>query len=339
MTSKTDPKEPGTEARNIADETATIEELVEARMRMMRKKSEEMIKRQKEIEEDRKNANMYSEMAIIKKHQEHSGASGVFKEEGPAAGRGRGRGRGRGIMLTEMQKETLKAKQWEVKRRENVQREEQEQKQGSKTSGSMSSFLADDNRVDMSRTTGRNEHSWGGANFNKVVNRVQREKDGRNRGHIEMAMSGKERQQYSQWREERMKIDEERKTRQKMSGNWSRAWDQKKIWDSRKKMWVCEDEADDYNDKSTRWQESDNSEEWDSDNRNSRRDNRSHHGKGEQGSRQSFVQHDNRDAEASEEWSDTNEEGVTQNKDTDTILHHQHDAVSGVHVGVGEDWD
>ncbi|KAJ7351878.1 protein of unknown function (DUF4594) [Desmophyllum pertusum] len=256
---------------------------------------------------------------------------------GPAAGRGRGRGRG--IMLEEMRKETLKAKQWEVKRRENVQREEQERKQRSKASSSMSRFLADDNRVDMSRTRGRNEHSWGGANFNKVVSRVQREKDGRNRGNIEMALSGKERQQYSQWREERMKIDEERKTRQKMSGNWSRAWDQKKIWDSRRKMWV-EDKADDYNhDKSTRWQESDNSEDWGSDNRNSRRDNRSH-GKGEQGSRQRFVQHDNRQTEASEEWGETNEveSKVPGSKtDTDTILHHQHDAVSG--VGLGEDWD
>ncbi|XP_078343297.1 uncharacterized protein LOC144629020 [Oculina patagonica] len=339
MTSKTDSKKAGPEAQNIADEKARKEELVEARIKAARKKNEELMKRQQEIEEDRKNADKYSEMAV-KKHHEHATApSGVAKESPPAGG---GRGRGRGLMLQEMRKETLKAKQWEAKRKENIKREEEERNRESKTSSSMSRFLADDNRVDMSRTTGRNEHSWGGANFNKVVNRVQRDKEGfrsgRGKGNIEMTMSGKERQEYYQWREERKKIDEERKIRQKKTGNWSRAWDQKKIWDSRKKMWVYEDENDEYND-TRRRKESDDSEDWGSDNRNSGHVNRGRE-KRDQGSRQGFVAHDDRNVEASEEWGETNEEVVThkvsgsQFNEADTKLNHQHGAVSA-----SEDWE
>ena len=338
MTSKSDHKKAGSEAQNNADEKARREELVEAKIRAVRKKNEELMKRQLEIEEDRRNANKYSEMAV-KKHHEHA-ASGVAKES-PVAGSGRGRGRG--LMLQEMRKETLKAKQWEAKRRENIKREEEERNRTSKTTGS-SRFLVDDDRVDMSRTTGRNEHSWGGTNFNKVVNRVQREKEGfrsgRSKGNIEMTMSGKERQQYYQWREERMKIDEERKTRQKKAGNWSRAWDQKKTWDSRKKMWVYEDD-DDYND-ARRRKESDSSEDWGNDSRNSRQVDRGR-GKGERGSRQAFIRHDDRKMEASEEWGETSEEGVSHNNEsgskneTDTKFNHQHGAVSG--LGVGEDWE
>lgn len=334
MTSKIDHKQAGSEPQDNADEKARKEELVEARIRMMKKKNEELMKRQQEIEEDRRNANKYSEMVVIKKHV----ASGVVKES-PATGRGRGRGRG--LMLEEMRKETLKAKQWEAKRRENVQKEEQERYRGSggKTSTSTSRFLADDSRVDMSRATGRNEHSWGGANFNKVVNRMQREKEGfrsgRSEGNIEMTMSGKERQQYYQWREERTKIDEDRKARQKKAGNWSRAWDQRKIWDSRKKMWVYEDDADHHNEGRRRRQESNSSEDWGSDNRSGRRDNRGQ-GKGEQGSKQGFLRH-GQEIEATEEWGETSEEKVKLQKtlpgsktETGDTLRNQPSAVGGL---------
>jgi len=313
MASEIDHKQANSKPQDNADEKAKKEELVEARIQMMRKKNEELMKRQQEIEEDRRNANKYSEMVVIKKH-----VSGVIKES-PA----RGRGRGRGLMLEEMRKETLKAKQWEAKRRENVLKEEQERNQRStgKTStftcSSTSRFLADDSRVDMSRTSGRNEHSWGGANFNKAVNRMQREKEGSrsgtSKGNMEMTMSGKERRQYYQWREERTKIDEERKARQKKAGNWSRAWDQRKIWDSRKKMWVYEDVADDHHERRRRWQESDSSEDWGNGNRSSRMDNRGP-GRGEQGSRQGFSEQRDQEIEATEDWGDTSEKTVVENK-------------------------
>lgn len=308
MTSKIDHKQAESRPKDNADEKAKTEELVEARIKMMRKKNEELMKRQQEIEEDRRNANKYSEMVVIKKH-----ASGVIKESP-----GTGRGRGRGLLLEEMRKETLKAKQWEAKRRENILKEEQErnQRSSSKTSSSPSRFLGDDSRVDMSKMSGRNEHSWGGANFNKAANRMHREKEsfksGRSKGNIEMTMSGRERRQYCQWKEERTKIDEERKARQKKAGNWSRAWDQRKIWDARKKMWAYEDDASNHNEGTRRRQESDSSEDWGSDNKSSRTDRGRE--RGEQGSRQGFPQHHDQEIEETEDWGDNSEKTVIQNK-------------------------
>ena len=313
MTSKPNQKENSSETDHAAgdEEKAKKEELVEARMRMIRKKNEELLRRQKEIEEDRKNADMYSEMAA-KKNPGSFPSTGVNKE---VAGTGLGRGRGRGLMLREMRKETLKAKQWEAKRRENIQKEEEERKKKAESSSPTSRFLVDNDRVDMSKTSGRNERSWGGASFNQVINRVQREKEGfrpgRNKGNIELTMSGKERREYSQWKEERSRIDEERKARQKKTGNWSRAWDQTKSWDSRKKMWVNENDNDD-SFRNTRRRDSDDADDWGSDNRNRRRD----HGQQEwdrRGPRSNsrFAQHDDREV-----WGETSETKVVAHIDS-----------------------
>ena len=313
MTSKPKQKENSSETDHAAgdEEKAKKEELVEARMRMIRKKNEELLRRQKEIEEDRKNADMYSEMAA-KKNPGSFPSTGVNKE---VAGTGLGRGRGRGLMLREMRKETLKAKQWEAKRRENIQKEEEERKKKAESSSPTSRFLVDNDRVDMSKTSGRNERSWGGASFNQVINRVQREKEGsrpgRNKGNIELTMSGKERREYSQWKEERSRIDEERKARQKKTGNWSRAWDQTKSWDSRKKMWVNENDNDD-SFRNTRRRDSDDADDWGSDNRNRRRD----HGRQEwdrRGPRSNsrFAQHDDRGV-----WGETSEKKVVAHIDS-----------------------
>lgn len=313
MTSKPNQKENNSETDHAAgdEEKAKKEELVEARMRMIRKKNEELLRRQKEIEEDRKNADMYSEMAA-KKNPGSFPSTGVNKE---VAGTGLGRGRGRGLMLREMRKETLKAKQWEAKRRENIQKEEEERKKKAESSSPTSRFLVDNDRVDMSKTSGRNERSWGGASFNQVINRVQREKEGfrpgRNKGNIELTMSGKERREYSQWKEERSRIDEERKARQKKTGNWSRAWDQTKSWDSRKKMWVNENDNDD-SFRNTRRRDSDDADDWGSDNRNRRRD----HGRQEwdrRGPRSNsrFAQHDDREV-----WGETSEKKVVAHIDS-----------------------
>ena len=256
MTSQPEIKGADNENQNAADEKAKKEEMVEAKMRMIRKKNEELLRRQKEIEEDRKNADLYSEMAVRKN-------PGNFHIDSSNEGWGKGRGQ----MLQQMRKQTMKAKEWEAKRRENVKKEEEAQrKQGTHASGLTSRFLVDDDRVDMSRTRGRNEHSWGGGNFNNVVSRVQREKEasqsGRYRRNNEMNMSGKERQEYKTWKEERSRIDEERKARQKKAGNWSRAWDQPKMWDTRKKMWVYENDADDHRFRSERREGYENSEDW-----------------------------------------------------------------------------
>lgn len=313
MTSKPNQKENSSETDHAAgdEEKAKKEELVEARMRMIRKKNEELLRRQKEIEEDRKNADMYSEMAA-KKNPGSFPSTGVNKE---VAGTGLGRGRGRGLMLREMRKETLKAKQWEAKRRENIQKEEEERKKKAESSSPTSRFLVDNDRVDMSKTSGRNERSWGGASFNQVINRVQREKEGsrpgRNKGNIELTMSGKERREYSQWKEERSRIDEERKARQKKTGNWSRAWDQTKSWDSRKKMWVNENDNDD-SFRNTRRRDSDDADDWGSDNRNRRRDpGRQEWDRRGPRSNSRFAQHDDREV-----WGETSEKKVVAHIDS-----------------------
>lgn len=306
MTTKPENKEGCSENQNAADEKAKKEELVEAKMRMMRKKNEELMRRQKEIEEDRKNADLYSEMAV-KKNPEN------FPVVVGKDGSGQGLGRGRGLMLQKLRKETMKAKQWEAKRRENVKREEEEQKkQGSSGSNSATRFLVDDNRVDMARTSGRNEHSWGGANFNKVVNRVQREKDvsrsHRHHGSDEMVMSGKERHEYKKWREERSRIDEERKARQKKTGNWSRAWDQPKVWDATKKMWAYENNADNHSFKSARRQDVGVPDDWGSYDGKRRR----HYSGQESGTCKGESRHDGKEEVAGvEDWGDTAESNIT----------------------------
>ena len=256
MTSQPDIKESDNENQNAADEKAKKEEMVEAKMRMIKKKNEELLRRQKEIEEDRKNADLYSEMAVRRN-------PGNFHIDSSNQGWGKGRGK----MLQQMRKQTMKAKEWEAKRKENIKKEEEAQrKQGAHASGSASRFLTDDDRVDMSRARGRNEHSWGGGNFNNVVNRVQREKEasrsGRFRGNSQMNLSGKERQEYKKWKEERSRIDEERKARQKKAGNWSRAWDQPKMWDARKRMWVYENDSDDHRFRGDRREDYGNFEDW-----------------------------------------------------------------------------
>ena len=246
---------------------AKKEELLDAKMRMIREKNERLMKRRQEIEDDKRNADLYSEMAVQKSSA--STMAGVRKDIAAVM---KVRSTGRGMMLQEMRKETLKAKEWETKRRENIKKEEEELKKKRTPPNSASKFLMDDNRVDMSRTTGRNEHSWGGANFNRVVNRVHRERDhfgsGRDKRSMEMRMTGKERQEYLEWKEERRRIDEERRGRQKKEGSWSRVWDQEKVWDAKRKMWVNQDKYDDNNYRDTqRKQENTGSGDWDVSNR------------------------------------------------------------------------
>lgn len=312
MTSKTDSNKAVSDAQK-AEEKASKEELVEAKMRIIRKKNEELMRRQKEIEEDRKNADVYSKLVEIKK-QHGDALSGVSNDSSQPEGvAGRGQGRGRGLMLQEMRKETLKAKQWEAKRKENVMREEEERKQG-RSSNSASRFLVDDRRVDMSKMAGRNEHSWGGANFGKAASRMQREKEGfrsdRSRDNMVMHMSGRERQQYHEWKDERRKIDEERRARQKKAGNWSRTWDQKKVWDARRRMWVFEESEGSAKDV-RRYDGHGSAQDWGNDSRgnNYYGENRGRKGGG-------FRHYDNHETQASEIQRNSNRSEVLENKRT-----------------------
>ena len=322
------------EAKTEDDDKAKREELLEERMRSIREKNEKLMKRRQEIEDDRKNADFYSEMAL--KNSLSLSALGVRKDS-PAIMKVRSTGRG--MMLQEMRRETLKAKEWEARRRENIRREEEEQKNRNHQPNSASRFLIDSNRVDMSKSARRNEYSWGGHNFDQVVDCVRRGKGhlahGRNKGNVAISMTGKERREYQQWREERKVIDQERKIRQKKEGNWSRAWDQEKVWDKTRKMWLFEDDRKDNFQITQRRHEKTDSEDWDRVERTERI--KGHKGLGSHGERyvhSHFLQHDDRQSEpTSEEWDGSSE--FVSNTEKESTVFRQGDT----EVNQGESWE
>ncbi|XP_046337091.2 uncharacterized protein LOC124118858 isoform X3 [Haliotis rufescens] len=83
--------------------------------------------------------------------------------------------------------------------------------------------------------TRRHPKNYGGQDFNNVKTqmrttkeRQERPKSGppRTKMELAMAMTGKERKQYLEWKAERDRVDQERMDRQKStSGEWRRAWD------------------------------------------------------------------------------------------------------------------
>ncbi|XP_071081229.1 uncharacterized protein [Haliotis cracherodii] len=83
--------------------------------------------------------------------------------------------------------------------------------------------------------TRRHPKNYGGQDFNNVKTqmrttkeRQERPKSGppRTKMELAMAMTGKERRQYLEWKAERDRVDQERMDRQKStSGEWRRAWD------------------------------------------------------------------------------------------------------------------
>lgn len=219
-----------------AEEKAKKDALLEEKMKAIRKKNEELIKRQQEIEEDKRNADKLSDQ-VSKLTLDRTPAGVRTKRSHEPTGLGRARGR----VLAKLSGERLKAAEWEEKRKRNIARVEEEQKNPSKTF--TSDFLHDDRRMDMSKVTGRTERSWGGHNFHNVRKQMERDRGLPNRSDAdpEIHMTGKERQRYLEWKEERRKIDEERKERAKKSGDWGREWDRSKMYDSKKKEWMDPD--------------------------------------------------------------------------------------------------
>ena len=225
-----------------AEEKAKEDAMLEEKMKAIRKKNEELIKRQQEIEEDRRNADRLSDQLVKKKSPETKMAGVATDRSGEPKGMGRARGR----VLAKLSRERLKASEWEEKRRKNIERVEEEQRKVAEPSTGGSNFLHDDRRVDMSKVTGRTERSWGGSNFNNVRSQMERDKGRQPRGETnpEIHMTGKERREYLEWKEERKRIDEDRKERAKRSGDWSREWDKTKVYDSKSKAWVDQEGGD-----------------------------------------------------------------------------------------------
>ncbi|XP_064840625.1 coiled-coil domain-containing protein 9-like [Oncorhynchus masou masou] len=178
--------------------------------------------------------------------------------EGPGEGPGRseraprGGRRGRGEGGGPLHGSDRKSKEWEEKRRQNIETMNEEMEkiaeyerghrpaEGDKP---IRNFLDDPRRSgpvpDMDRKEGSRRHvrNWGGVDFDNVKTRSELEKEwtsrrpGGPKGSMDMTMSmtGRERAEYLRWKKEREEIDEERLARHRnATGQWRREWDSQK---------------------------------------------------------------------------------------------------------------
>ncbi|XP_040298109.1 coiled-coil domain-containing protein 9 isoform X2 [Bufo bufo] len=188
-------------------------------------------------------------------HGERWSASPRGAERGGRGGPGRGggvggRGGGHGELVDGILGPDRKVKEWEEKRKLNIEKMNEEmekiaeyersQRDGVREKNPIRNFLDDPRRagpvLEVDRKEGSRRHirNWGGPDFDKVKTGMDREKEshgrspgGKNR--IDMSMTGKERAEYVRWKQERDQIDQERLARhRKPTGQWRREWDLEK---------------------------------------------------------------------------------------------------------------
>ncbi|XP_035535529.1 coiled-coil domain-containing protein 9, partial [Morone saxatilis] len=143
-----------------------------------------------------------------------------------------------------------KSKEWEEKRRQNIEKMNEEMERiaeyerGQRPDGDkpLRNFLDDPRRSgpapDIDRKEGSRRHvrNWGGLDFDNVKTGAELEKEWTSRrpgqkGSMDMTMSmtGRERAEYLRWKKEREQIDEERLARHRnATGQWRREWDAQK---------------------------------------------------------------------------------------------------------------
>ncbi|XP_041797221.1 coiled-coil domain-containing protein 9 isoform X6 [Chelmon rostratus] len=143
-----------------------------------------------------------------------------------------------------------KSKEWEEKRRQNIEKMNEEMERiaeyerGQRPDGDkpIRNFLDDPRRSGPAPDTDRKEGSrrhvrnWGGLDFDNVKTGAELEKEWTSRrpgpkGSVDMTMSmtGRERAEYLRWKKEREQIDEERLARHRnATGQWRREWDAQK---------------------------------------------------------------------------------------------------------------
>ncbi|KAF5904366.1 protein moonraker isoform X1, partial [Clarias magur] len=174
--------------------------------------------------------------------------------EGPShneRSRGRRGGGGRGSTQQSGSGVDRKSKEWEEKRRQNIEKMNEEMEKiaeyerGQRADGEKNpirNFLDDPRRsgpiADIDRKEGSRRHvrNWGGLDFENVKTGAEAEKEWTNRrpggkGSMDMTMSmtGRERAEYLRWKKERAQIDEERLARHRnATGQWRREWDAQK---------------------------------------------------------------------------------------------------------------
>ncbi|KAM9319053.1 coiled-coil domain-containing protein 9 isoform 2-T3 [Pholidichthys leucotaenia] len=167
-------------------------------------------------------------------------------ESGGQGRRGGRRGRGEGTPGGM----DRKSKEWEEKRRQNIEKMNEEMERiaeyerGQRVDGDkpIRNFLDDPRRSgpapDIDRKEGSRRHvrNWGGLDFDNVKTgaEVEREWTSRRPGpkgsmDMTMSMTGRERAEYLRWKKEREQIDEERLARHRnATGQWRREWDAQK---------------------------------------------------------------------------------------------------------------
>ncbi|XP_029372957.1 coiled-coil domain-containing protein 9 isoform X3 [Echeneis naucrates] len=142
-----------------------------------------------------------------------------------------------------------KSKEWEEKRRQNIEKMNEEmeriaeyergQRDGDKP---IRNFLDDPRRSGPAPDTDRKEGSrrhvrnWGGLDFENVKTGAELEREWTSRRpgpkdsvDMTMSMTGRERAEYLRWKKEREQIDEERLARHRnATGQWRREWDAQK---------------------------------------------------------------------------------------------------------------
>nr|XP_020478866.1 coiled-coil domain-containing protein 9 [Monopterus albus] len=172
-------------------------------------------------------------------------------ESGGQGRRGRRRGRGgEGGGVGTPGGMDRKSKEWEEKRRQNIEKMNEEMERiaeyerGQRPDGDkpIRNFLDDPRRSgpapDIDRKEGSRRHvrNWGGLDFDNVKTGAELEKEWTSRrpsskGSVDMTMSmtGRERTEYLRWKKEREQIDEERLARHRnATGQWRREWDAQK---------------------------------------------------------------------------------------------------------------
>ncbi|TSN39295.1 Coiled-coil domain-containing protein 9 [Bagarius yarrelli] len=185
--------------------------------------------------------------------REGEGGEGFSHNErsrGRRGGRGGG-GAGRGSMQQGGSGADRKSKEWEEKRRQNIEKMNEEMEKiaeyerGQRADGDKNpirNFLDDPRRsgpipeADRKEGSRRHARNWGGPDFENVKTGAEAEKEWTNRrpggkGSVDMtlSMTGRERAEYLRWKKERAQIDEERLARHRnATGQWRREWDAQK---------------------------------------------------------------------------------------------------------------
>ncbi|XP_067221369.1 coiled-coil domain-containing protein 9 isoform X1 [Chanodichthys erythropterus] len=183
--------------------------------------------------------------------QDGEGGEGPVRTERSSRGGRRGGGGGRGGGTQGGPGSDRKSKEWEEKRRQNIEKMNEEMEKiaeyerGQRADGEKNpirNFLDDPRRSgpipDIDRKEGSRRHvrNWGGVDFDNVKTGAEVEKEWTNRrpsgkGSVDMtlSMTGRERAEYLRWKKEREQIDEERLARHRnATGQWKREWDAQK---------------------------------------------------------------------------------------------------------------